>query len=265
MWRTGGEPMISKTTAFPAAAPLRSTAHPSRRGAANAVLVGGLIVLAAGASAFFLRPAGPAPLPPPQPPRIEVAYAEVPADIYRALTRTPNAADGPIPGVLSYRIGASEVASRIATDAAFLTPEGLRPPGGESNFAAEFRRGRFRFHHASVVVLIVKQVGKGDADSVAVDLYRVVLPQSSPMVDPTDAKLLLPPKADERPSEFDADRPHPDSIRLALGHMSTGDAVIVPLYSILSFADLKEGGRWGFVKDLALVPVNVHYHAASGS
>lgn len=107
----------------------------------------------------------------------------------------------------------------------------------------------------AVACLIVKQVGKGKAESVKLDINRLKLDEVSEMYDPTDINKFTDP-------ERTAKSFHSNSLQIDLGPMDTGEALLIPLYISNGFLRLTEGGDppgWYVTAGPILIPVSLNY------
>ncbi|SDI13892.1 hypothetical protein ACRQ5D_09605 [Mucilaginibacter sp. P25] len=122
-------------------------------------------------------------------------------------------------------------------------------------FTTLYRQKKLKPMGTAVACLIIKQVGKGKAESVKLDINRLKLDEVSEMFDPTDINKFTDP-------ERAAKSFHSNSLQIDLGPMDTGEALLMPLYISNGFLRLTEGGDppgWSVTAGPILLPVSLNY------
>ncbi|MFC0516881.1 hypothetical protein ACFFGT_21920 [Mucilaginibacter angelicae] len=150
-----------------------------------------------------------------------------------------------------------------------ITSGAIHPDYGISStylldFTTLYRQKKLKQLGTAVACLIIKQVGKGKAGSVKLDINHLKLDEISDMFDPTDINIFS-----------DVDQPesvrktfHFTTMQINLGAMDTGSSWLVPLYITNGFARLKEGGdppAWSVTAGPVLVPVDLSYTKKNGT
>jgi len=183
--------------------------------------------------------------------KFEIGYGEMSIASYNKMKANAKEKDH---GPLVYPVIKNEIDDLITTGA-FHPDYGI---GGAylQEFTALYRKKKLKPFGTGVACLIIKQIGKGKAGTVKLDINRLKLDEISEMYDPTDINQFADyPESTGKPL-------HITSLQIDLGAMDTGSAWLVPLYISDVFLRLTEGGDppgWSVTAGPILVPVNLSF------
>lgn len=189
-------------------------------------------------------------------PRFEIGYGPLGLDLFQSIQTKGQSGENEL---ITYPVFQNEISERVRTNVPSITPDlatlkvvdvALR------EFAAAAKRNKMRLHEVSVICLIVKQVGRGKASSVMLDVDRINLAGAVEIYDATDItgeedfggnKLRRPDSPEQRQS-------------FSLGDMDTGDAVLVPLYITNLFESLDENIESRQITNgITFIPLTIRY------
>ncbi|WPU98673.1 hypothetical protein SNE26_21890 [Mucilaginibacter sp. cycad4] len=182
--------------------------------------------------------------------KFEIGYGEMSIASYNKMKASAGQKDN---SLLVYPVMKNEIDDLIAAGT-------YHPDYGISStyleeFTSLYKQKKLKPTGTAVACLIIKQVGKGKAESVRLDITRLKLDEISEMYDPTDINKFTDP-------ERTAKSFHSTSLQIDLGAMDTGGAWLMPLYISNGFLRLKEGddpSGWSVTAGPILLPVSLNY------
>jgi hypothetical protein len=162
--------------------------------------------------------------------------------------KSPNDSD-----LLTYHVFNNDVTARINNDLPPLRPDYNKMKSSDfflKDFFPAFRKGQAKLRQVRIGCLIIKQIGKGKADSTILDVSKVNLSKVLYIYDGTDF------------GAFDTSYLKKNEEQLALGNMNTGNSILIPLYVTNLFdRDDKSGNPmgWEVITNTAYVPTVLRY------
>ncbi|SEO56965.1 hypothetical protein SAMN05192574_109122 [Mucilaginibacter gossypiicola] len=182
--------------------------------------------------------------------KFEIGYGEMSIASYNKMKAETEQMDG---NPLVYPVMKNEIDNLITTNT--YHPDYGLPSTYLQDFTTLYKQNKLKLSGRSVACLIVKQAGKGKAQSVKLDINHLKLDEVSEMYDPTDINKFENPENAGKP-------PHKTQMQLDLGVMDTGSAWLIPLYISEGFRRVTGDGdpsMWFVTGGPILVPVSLSY------
>lgn len=182
--------------------------------------------------------------------KFEIGYGEMSITSYNKMKAEAGQTEG---NPLVYPVMKNEIDNLVATNT--YHPNYGLPSTYLQNFTALYKQNKLKLSGRSVACLIIKQVGKGKALSVKLNINHLKLDEISEMYDPTDINKFENP-------ENAGKQPHKTRMQLDLGIMDTGTSWLIPLYISEGFTRRSGEGdpsMWFVTDGPILVPVSLSY------
>jgi hypothetical protein len=182
--------------------------------------------------------------------KFEIGYGEMSIASYNKMKAAAKKKEH---NSLVYPIMKNEIGNLIATGT--YHPDYGIAATYMQEFTTLYRQKKLKPLGTGVACLIIKQIGKGKAEFVKLDINRLKLNEISEMYDPTDINKFEDPESTDK-------QPNITSLQMNLGAMDTGDAWLIPLYISDSFWRVTEGGDpsgWSVTAGPILIPVTLSY------
>lgn len=195
-------------------------------------------------------------------PLFEIGYAMMDLDFYKANEKRFKNGDS---GLLTYPVYYNEVTARLESDSPAVKTDYTKVHFANTTlreFEKYYKQKKFPLTATNVICLLVKQVGRADADSVMMDVDRVAIKEAEEIYDALD---LGGNDFDSAGIRKPANKT--EAVRFSLPTMQTGSSVLIPLCIANMYACRNcnlDPSAWQLASGIAYVPLQLRYRDKQG-